>query len=396
MAININVQVARAVPSLNAEGLTLAIFKTARRNDELTEEVVELNSLQDLYDSFEINDATALTEAQSAYELHVAEYLIRAGVNLLGYATVAAGTIASADVTTISDVEVFGYKMITVPYAFITDAAVEAPLTAFAKANDVQLFLDLDPTLDADDVEDAITAIGSTGRSPKLELFFNTGLTNFTSNFDVPAEFDATLDVPFFGIPASAAAIARKASLLQSGTPWLPVAGETFGLVQEFTKLFNRLSTTEKEAMQALNVNVLVTKTGIGNLFVSQNTMIVTTSSLDPLRRSHVVTEALYIKRLLKRVAEQLLFAPNNIKTWNQFSLKAKSLFQKMVDLEGIEQFDIKVGRGITMTETDIAEGRFKAVVNFLPIRVIEQVTFNLVVQETENAFVVSFEGGDL
>ena len=401
MAININVQVARSIPRLNEGGLTLAIFKTARANSLNTEEVVELNTLQDLYDSFEEfeavdpQDPTQQEEAlirQSQYELNVAEYLIRAGVNLLGYATQTVGTIGSADIDEIKDVDGLNYKMVVAPYTFISGSTDEALLTSFVKDNDVQLFMDLNPTLTVPQIEALIAALNN--KSPKLELFFNTGYPNFSSNFDIPGDFDEAEG--FFGIPASAAAVTRKASVLQSETPWLPIAGETYGVVTEFNKLFVRLTTAQKEALQALNINVLFTKTGVGNIFVSQNTMAIASSASDPLLRSHVVTEALYIKRILKRVAEQLLFAPNNIKTWNQFSLKASSLFENLVDREGVEQFDIRVGRGISMDDQDIAEGRFKAIVNFLPVRVIESITFNLVVQETENAFVVSFEGGDL
>ncbi len=90
-----------------------------------------------------------------------------------------------------------------------------------------------------------------------------------------------------------------------------------------------------------------MTKTGIGNLFVSQNTLYpyAVGEESNPLIRSHVVTEALYIKRLLKRVAEGLMYAPNNIKTWNTFSLKAKALFSDMQDKEGIEDFSVQVGK---------------------------------------------------
>jgi hypothetical protein len=290
--------------------------------------------------------------------------------------------------------------MLAVPYAFIdtTPAASELLVMSFAKQNDVQLFMDVDPNATVSDAGDIVDAInGAQALSPKLELFVNSGIPNFTSNYANLLEPDFDDSEGFYGIPASAAAIARKAKLLDSITPWIPVAGETYGKVNEFTKLYRKLTTTEKEGLQAENLNVLFTKVGVGNLFVSQNTMLIDTANpANPLIRSHVVTSALYIKRVLRRTAEQLLFAPNTIKTWNQFSLKARSLFNTMLDQDGIEDFSVQVGRGITMTEQDIADGKFKAVVTFLPVRVIEEITFNIVVQETENAYVVEFEGGDL
>lgn len=389
MAININVQVARSVARTNQDGLTMVVLKNARRAAGVTDDIVTVDTLEDLTTKLESSDAAG------EYELYVLEYLVRAGVNLLAYTTGTVGAIDADDITAISDLETLNYKMLTAPYAFIDSSNTESLLLQFAKNNDVQLLLDLDPDATPTEAGDAVDALG-TDVSAKLELFVNAGLPPYTSVYtdNVSSDFDALNG--FYGVPASAAAIAKRARTLQSGTPWTPIAGEVFGLVDEFTELYRKLSTTEKTAFQAENLNVLFTKVGVGNLFVSQNTMVDSTNSADPLRRAHVVTESLYIKRLLKREAERLLFAPNNIKTWNQFSLKAKSLFKRMVDENGLEDFSIQVGRGITMTEQDIAEGKFKAVVTFLPIRVIEEITFNIVIQETEDAYVVNFEGGDL
>lgn len=392
MAINISVQVARSIARSNEDGLTLAVLKYARREASITDTILTVNTLEDLTTKLE-PDST--NEKESEHELYVLEYLVRAGVNLLVYTTETVGSIDSDDIDNISDLETLNYKMLTAPYAFITSTNTEADLLDFAKGNDVQLLMDLDPDVATTDVDAVVQALGTTV-SPKLELFVNTGLPAYTSVYTthVSSDFDAAND--FFGVPASAAAIAKRARTLQSGTPWIPVAGEVYGLVDEFTDLYRHLSTSEKTAFQAENLNVLFMKVGVGNLFVSQNTMVDSSNSLDPLRRAHVVTESLYIKRLLRREAERLLFAPNTIKTWNQFSLKAKSLFNRMVDQDGLEDFSIQVGRGITMTEQDIAEGKFKAVVTFLPVRVIESITFNIVIQESEDAYVVNFEGGDL
>lgn len=396
MAININVQVARSVPRINDDGLTMVIFKNAQKATGITDEIISVNTLAELYSSFDADSSAA-----AARELYVAEYLVRAGVNLLCYSvpTVNAGVIDSDDIDAISDLGVLNYKMLVVPYAFITDgtATSESLIMKFAKDNDVQLFMDVDPNASASEVSDIVDALETDNAlSPKLELFINTGLPNFTSEYAdlIGADFG---EAGFFGIPASAAAVSRKALLLNSQTPWLPVAGETYGKVNEFTKLHRKLSTTEKVDMQAENLNVLFTKIGVGNLFVSQNTMLIDEANpANPLIRSHVVTTALYVKRLLRRTAEQLLFAPNTIKTWNQFTLKATSLLGRMFDQDGLEDFSVNVGRGITMTEQDIADGKFKAAITFLPVRVIESITFNIVVQETQDAYVVNFEGGDL
>ena len=72
MAINVNVRVARAVPQVNTEGLTLVIFKNARKSASVTDTIVEVNTLDSLYGNF---DSTANTTLVQQKELYIAEYL---------------------------------------------------------------------------------------------------------------------------------------------------------------------------------------------------------------------------------------------------------------------------------------------------------------------------------
>ena len=67
-----------------------------------------------------------------------------------------------------------------------------------------------------------------------------------------------------------------------------------------------------------------------------------------------------------------------------------------MLASEGIEDYHVEVGLGITMTEEDIQNGLFKAFVSFLPVRVIEDIAFNVVIQVEEDSYDVTLVGGDL
>ena len=396
MAINFNIQIARAIGQVNDESLTLVVFQNARGFTTPT----RVNTLAEL-----TAGATTPTTIAQARELYVAEYLLRTGVNLLCYSTATAESIAAGDITAIEDVETLNYKMVLVPYKLVTDDTFDsvALLEAFVATEDVQLFLDIDPTesiattnaIEAlvDAIKADLTALSA--RSAKIELFYNFGLATFETNFPIAnSNFPTEFVAGFYGVPASALAVARKASFLNSGTPWLPVAGQTYGAIPEVTTLNVKLSTAQKEALQAEGVNVLHTKVGLGNLLVSQNTL----ATEEVLTRSHVVTEALYIKRRLTTIAEGLLYLPNNLKTWTSFELKAKDLFGKIEAADGIEEYAVSVGLGQTMTPQDITDGKFIASVSFLPVRVIEEITFNIIIQETANQYDVDIttNGGDL
>ena len=390
MAINFNIQVARAVPQVNNESTTLVIFRNARGFTQPT----RVNTLAELY-----ADATTPTTILQVRELYVAEYLLRAGVNLLCLSTEAVDVIAQVDIDKL-DLALVDFKLAVVPYYLIDldtyDTGEPYVLEAFVKENDVQLFLDLDPEMSAVNAATIISEFNTlVGATSKIELFYNAGLATFTSNYTIANnDFPLDFDTDFYGVPASALVVARKVQFLNAGTPWLPVAGQTYGAITEVNKLYKTLKTTEKAAFQAANINVLHSKVGLGNLMVSQNTL----ANDEVLVRSHVVTEALYIKRRLTAIAENLKFLPNNLKTWTSFELKAADLFEKLLAADGIEEYSVSAGLGKTMTQQNVVDGKFVASVSFLPIRVIEEITFNITIQETLSQFEVIIEenGGDL
>lgn len=406
MAINVNISVAPAVKQPNDVGLTLVIFKNALLK-AASENPIRINTIKELETAFQ-----APTTMVQFKELYSAEYLLRAGVNLLCYAVDTPGTFDEDDAANISDLEVLDYKFIVVPYSFVSGSGEsiiwDDDLKDLVDDNNIELLLDLTPFVN----ESAAADIVAEFSSPKISVAINSGFTGIESVFDT-SEIDEDLDISeellatpgvyaeatdYVGIPASLAILARKAKLLALETPWIPVAGEQYGVVPEFISLFRAISTVEKEAFQALNINVLTNKIGVGNLFVSQNTMYSSdkATSIHPFYRSHVITEALWIKRQLIRIAESMLFQPNNRKSWDTVSLRMKSLFGTILNSDGIENYQVYIGKDITMTESDIANGIMKAAVSYLPIRVIESVEFNITIKESENTYEVILEGGEL
>jgi hypothetical protein len=252
---------------------------------------------------------------------------------------------------------------------------------------DAQLFLDLA----LDTASGSIPDLGED--SPKIELFINTGYLDFSSQFVTTIDFSAGNESSFEGVPASLAALVRKAKLLRDETPWIPVAGEKNGLVSEFVQLGRELTTAEKTAFQAANINVLVSKVGVGNIFVSQNTMY---GSEGSLLRSHAVTVALQIKRDLKDIAEGYYFYPNNQKTWDSVSLRLRAFLQEYKDSDGITRYSIAVGENVTMTAQDVLDGKMIVALSFLPISVIKDIVFNIVISETSDSYDVQISGGVL
>lgn len=403
MNVKINVNVEQLVPQVLEDGLVLVILKDAIKKSE--DVIVRLNSVEDLKENFDIN-VDNIKKISSFNELYEVEYLLRTGANVF---CTTEGVISELFLDeNLSNIEDLNFRFILVPYLKVDETTsalspTEEDLFEFVNENDVELFLNLKHTVTADDLEGIIDSL-SEHLSYKVQLFKNFGLPRFRSVFDIPEELEDgvndfnTVD-GFFGVSAATAAVARKSKLLNRGISWVPVAGEQYGLANEFFKLLESFSKLEKTELQANNVNVLLTKRGIGNMFVSQNTMLQLPDGVvnprHPFYRGHVVTEAFAIKRELDRIANYALYRPNNSKTWTEVELKIKTLFKNLLEKEAVEDFEILIGRGVTMTDEDIENGILKARVRYLPIRVIEQVEFNVVIQQSTNTVDIEFYGLD-
>lgn len=415
MSIKINMSVQRSVPTYNDDGLTLVIFKNAVLN-EGRGAIVRVDSWQELYDAFsDTHDKDSATEIKAFRELYSAEYLVTRGVSLLCYTTAAADTFSATDVANIQDQQELNYKFVVMPYDFISfsvdtttyNSDLMDMVSTAANKVDAQLYLDLAPDTDPGNIASIIEDM-SASLSSKVELFINSGFLGLSSKFALPTALDSTSETTllegeafdpatdFIGIPSSLAVVARKAQILKEGRPWIPVAGEVNGIIPEFSHLQRRLFTDEKEAFQEANINVLINRRGVGNLMVSQNTMADTTVATNPLIRSHVVTEALWFKRWIDRFANSVMSLPNNQKTWDLSKLKLGKVFESAKDGDGIEWYHIAVGEGITMTPEDISKGIMRVNIRYVPIRLVEDIEFNVIIQETENISEVSLVGGDL
>ncbi len=222
-------------------------------------------------------------------------------------------------------------------------------------------------------------------------MYANSGPANFYSKVtDLPA-FSAQ---GFVGVPASAIAAARKAKLLRDKMPFIPAAGKDNGTATEITTLYKKLSTFEKEELQANNINVLTTKLGLGPLFVSQNTMVPGTDPREPLRRSHAVTLALWFKREVVKAAYEFEHTPNNTKSWALLELKLRKLFDNIYEAGGLEErAEILLGRATT-SANDIKEGKLNIIVNFIPVNVLREININLNIISEINAIEAVVGGG--
>lgn len=233
--------------------------------------------------------------------------------------------------------------------------------------------------VDLDNEGDADTVVEG---NRNVSFFNGEGVLGVSSNYKYN-------DIEDVLIPASVAAQARKLQNRQNDEPYLPVAGETYGVFREFKDLKERLSRKEKEAFQKAYVNPFYLKRGVGVHLVAQNTRNNTSEEgkLEPLNRGHVNTLTNYLADYFRSLGDSYHGLPNNRKTWDHFRLDADKILRKFVRNDGIEDFAVVTGRRL-MSEVDIAAGTFKAQIHFLPVRVIESVVLNLIVHDNVETIV--------
>lgn len=418
MGININVNRINRLYEENAEGLTLLILTDVAKTEDNQNDIMQISSIDELHKNYEpVSEELEnpegpglieVTSKKGRYQLQVAEYLLNTQTTILVYAVQDPTKFSIAtDGKYIKDIKELGYKQILAPYTFVdgTNTIPSELVKLVTPAPDdadkpkeyynlpAQLYLDLD--LDGAFTDDTTlkqnlkTQLKSLA-GPKIEVFANSGAVQLYSKVNPLPAFG---EDDFIGIPASALVAARKAKILKNKLPHLPIAGQTYGAVPEVVKLYKQLSTFEKEVLQANNINVLTYKTGFGALLVSQNTLYNTSNKYEPLKRSHVVTQALWLKREVLNIIEGFEHTVSNTKTWSLIELSLEKLFDQVYDSDGLqERATILLGRATTSQE-DLDKGKLNIVINYKPARALESIEVNINILEDTNEIIADVGG---
>ncbi len=418
MAINISVSRLGRLHEVSKDGLILLILTQVKAKENVAVPTI-VNSVSELHDKFEVRtsvdpgkpDEPAKPVLTGLYQMYTAEYLLSTGATLLVYPTEEAGAFTiNTDGPNLLDIEELDYKLILAPYTFIEGQEADseelaanieelAKLVQSVDDDDLNLSAQLFLDLKLDDIFESNAQLTNPTKAllnqvrttAKIEVYANSGPASFYSKVTGLPAFGAQ---GFVGVPASAIAAARKAKLLRDKMPFIPVAGKDNGAVAEITTLYKKLSTFEKEELQANNINVLTTKLGLGPLFVSQNTMAPSDDPREPLRRSHAVTLALWFKREVVKAAYEFEHTPNNTKSWALLELKLRKLFDDIYESDGLEErAEILLGRATT-SANDIKEGKLNIITNFIPVNVLREININLNIIGETNTIEAVVGGG--
>lgn len=392
MAINVDVRIQRNIPNLNAEGTALVILKDATITGD--KNPIRLTSVRELETELSVTTIvdpdTEVTTITGEQELLEIEYLLRAGVDVLAF---------KYDVDVDEETPENKLNYIEEKAEFLSDNLLHnfrfIHLADHAYANQAETPIE---------EELALAVVEKTN----AELFLQVGApeTNITEDFDkARVSFFYNFGKVNLGgdkadtiIPAALAVLVRKAIMIRQGTPWVPIAGETAGVINEFVDLTNQIGNVMKNSLQTKGINPTVLKPGIGALITSQNTGLFASSNEadknGPLARGHIVTLHLAIENQLKGLAEKYLYQLNNSLIWTNVELEATTILAPYKNAGAITSFRVAAGLNKTMTMEDVRAGKLIIDVAYTPVNAIEEIDIRITIIESEGDFTIEIDGG--
>lgn len=438
MSVKINTTIVRPLVPVHETGKVLVFLDTAVQTVTTAETTtavaglskININTIEELLENFkvvkedveeEIDGINHELAAQN--ELYQIEYLLSQGINTIVVSNALKAGVTEAQLEELlGDQEDLGYNF-AVGVKLHTNATILSGVTKAVKdflfSKDIEVLTYVIQDSDYETYIKNINYLDSPAEYAKLSVSLNSILPNIISNYPlIPTDFSNN----FHGVLPSYVTAVRKSRNFINGNPHLPVAGENTGLVPEAVRVHKYITTSIKEIAQAKGINVLVNKRGLGAYITAQNTMypywlaipnwnkttMVDTNGVikkstpgyreaarNPLIRSHVVTQALWLKPTIKTIADKMLFQVNNEKHWTQWQLQMETLFGGMQDKDAIETYQVVTGLRV-MTREDIRDHIFKGLAKYVPARLIEAIEVQVQLHEDTSTLDVVMAGGAL
>lgn len=391
----VNIQRINRLRDVGNEGLTLVILTNAtyKSGKGTAGTVTKITSVEELYNTVEPHDNT---DYLGMGQLVNAEYLLRNGVPILVYPTLTRKEFIKDDADYLID-EVYGedynFVQVLVPYNYVDigSLAITVAKELSSKADvTAQIFLDIDPTVPVENVSTKAALISGNAvvAGAKVDVCLNTISPAFTINKEGNMAVPIFGTNGYYGVLGSTLVAARKAQLLMNGTPWLPVAGQENGAVRDGISLYKKYSKKQRNTIQEAKVNLLTNKVGFGPLFVSQNTMYTSDNLTDPLLRSHVVTEALWIKRELQKLGSRFEHSLSIVKTVNYIEAALRDFFNKIYAANGLEQ--------PALIDVVLKDNSIKAYIEYIPVKAVEAIEINVSLIDDTVEVGIAQDGGNL
>jgi phage tail sheath protein FI len=184
-------------------------------------------------------------------------------------------------------------------------------------------------------------------------------------------------------VPASVAAMKALAFSDSVSFPWFAPAGFNRGALDSVTSMDVRLTSGDRDELYDARINPIASFPDGGFVIFGQKTLQMAKSALD---RVNVRRMLLEIKRLITRIAQRLLFEPNNEETRARFINLVTPLLATIQAQAGVDSFRV-VMDDTNNTEEDVENNRLNGRIVVVPTRAIEFIAIDFIITNSGVSF---------
>jgi hypothetical protein len=184
-------------------------------------------------------------------------------------------------------------------------------------------------------------------------------------------------------VPASVAALGTFGFNDRVSFPWYAPAGFNRGGLDFVTNVETRLTSDDRDTLYDARINPIAVFPNAGFVIFGQKSLQMQKSALDRINVRRLMLE---VKRQVVRVAERLLFEPNNSQTRARFVSQITPLLSTIQVNSGIEQFKV-VCDETNNSSTDVEGNRMNGKILVVPTRVVEFISVDFIITNSGVSF---------
>ena len=208
--------------------------------------------------------------------------------------------------------------------------------------------------------------------------------SSYTSTFFPDVFIDDSENNRRVKVPASIAMLGVLAYNDTVAHPWFAPAGFDRGALEFVKNVETRLGSNDRDVLYDAKINPIAVFPNAGFVVFGQKTLQAQKSALDRINVRRLLLE---VKRVVSRVAEQLLFEPNNSTTRGRFISGIVPLLATIQAQAGIDQFKVVCDES-NNKEEDVASNKMNGRIMIVPTRVVEFVSVDFIVTSAGVIFV--------
>jgi len=184
-------------------------------------------------------------------------------------------------------------------------------------------------------------------------------------------------------VPSSVAALSTLGFNDKVAFPWFAPAGFNRGALDFVTNVGVRLSSEDRDILYDARINPIAVFPNAGFVIFGQKSLQMAKSALDRVNVRRLLLE---IKRQIVRVADKLLFEPNNAQTRARFLAQVTPLLALIQAQAGIEQFKV-VCDETNNTAEDVEANKMNGRIIVVPTRAVEFISIDFIITNSGVSF---------